>query len=69
MRLFPEDLRRIAEMCKALDGLDSRLSSQKSQVVIDGKIELRHSESDHDEDVYGWLTDEDGIGWAFTPKS
>jgi 3-methyladenine DNA glycosylase/8-oxoguanine DNA glycosylase len=45
------------------------MSSQKSQVVIDGKIELRHSESDHDEDVYGWLTDEDGIGWAFTPKS
>jgi transcription elongation GreA/GreB family factor len=64
MNYYPEQLRRIAEMCEALNKIDGE-DTPADGVVLASRIEVHHP--DDQKEVLGYLVDEVGGAWSFEP--
>ncbi len=65
MNYYPEQLRRIAVMCEALDRIDSPQAEGSDAVLHIESIEVIHPEAP--DQILGTLVDEIGGGWSFRP--
>lgn len=64
MNYYPDQLRRIAAICEALDKADG-LEAEGEWAMLDNRIKVVHP---HEPDFpLGYLVDEDGLGWSFEP--
>ena len=66
MSLYPEQLRRIADLCEVLNKVDD-VPPQSPDLVLQQRIAVVDAMAP--EDVYGYLVDEVGGAWSFEPKA
>ncbi len=63
--LYPEQLRRIADMCEAMNKIDGIDVPEHGGVTIGFQQNIKVV--DEHGDLFGHLSDEIGGAWAFTP--
>lgn len=64
--LYPDQLRRIANLCDGLDKIDGVSVPETSGVTLQFQQGIKVV--DEHGDVYGYLGDEVGGSWAFFPQ-
>ena len=64
MNYYPDQLRRIADMCEALDKVDGANVPETSGITMGFKNGIPVIDTEHG-DVYGYLADEVGGSWSF----